>query len=155
MLSEQLQIGKAGEHLVCVDLIMRGYNAFLSDQGLPFDVVAEKSGKIKTIQVKTASRLWSYGSSKNVYRYNIMRGRVGERIPIKEAPDFFAFVGLDRKVIAYLKPGELVKDGKIVKAIQFKIRELSRIGNMERSTSLVKRKLGWGRYIEDYDKFEF
>jgi len=41
-LSKELQIGKAGEHLVCTDLILKGYNAFLSDQGVPFDVLVEK-----------------------------------------------------------------------------------------------------------------
>lgn len=39
ILSKELQLGKAGEHLVCFDLINQGYNAFLADQGLPYDVV--------------------------------------------------------------------------------------------------------------------
>ena len=33
--SKQLQIGKAGEYLVCADLIMKGFIAFPSEQGLP------------------------------------------------------------------------------------------------------------------------
>lgn len=41
MISRELQIGKAGEHLVCCDLLTHGFNAFLSDQGLPFDVVTD------------------------------------------------------------------------------------------------------------------
>lgn len=41
-LSNELQIGKAAEHLVCCDLILQGYNAFLTDQGVPFDIVVEK-----------------------------------------------------------------------------------------------------------------
>ena len=35
--SKQLQIGKAGEYLVCADLIMKGFIAFPSEQGLSFD----------------------------------------------------------------------------------------------------------------------
>ena len=35
--SKQLQIGKAGEYLVCADLIMKGFIAFPSEQGLPYD----------------------------------------------------------------------------------------------------------------------
>ena len=37
--SNMLQIGKAGEYLVCADLILKGYIAFLSEQGLPYDVI--------------------------------------------------------------------------------------------------------------------
>lgn len=29
--SDDLEVGKAAEHLVCADLIMSGYRAFLSD----------------------------------------------------------------------------------------------------------------------------
>jgi hypothetical protein len=35
-------MGKAAEHLVCADLLMKGYNAFLSAQGLPYDVVIDQ-----------------------------------------------------------------------------------------------------------------
>ena len=41
-----LQIGKAGEYLVCADLILNGYVAFLSEQGLPFDIVLDYNNKL-------------------------------------------------------------------------------------------------------------
>ena len=53
-LSKELQLGKAGEHLVCFDLISQGHNAFLADQGLPYDVLVDLDGSIKRIQVKTS-----------------------------------------------------------------------------------------------------
>ena len=34
-----LECGKAGEYLVCADLILKGYIAYPSEQGLPYDVV--------------------------------------------------------------------------------------------------------------------
>jgi hypothetical protein len=40
--SRELEMGKAAEHLVCADLLMKGYNAFLSAQGLPYDVVIDQ-----------------------------------------------------------------------------------------------------------------
>jgi BioD-like phosphotransacetylase family protein len=51
-----LQIGKAGEHFVCYDLIINGVNAFLADQGLPYDVLADFGNNIKKIQVKTVTK---------------------------------------------------------------------------------------------------
>lgn len=53
MISNELQMGKAGEHLVCADLILQGYNAFMADQGLPYDVVVDTDGKIHKVQVKS------------------------------------------------------------------------------------------------------
>ena len=49
--SNELQIGKAGEHLACFDLISQGYHAFLSDQGLPYDIVLDIDGELRRIQV--------------------------------------------------------------------------------------------------------
>jgi len=39
MYIDDMQVGKAGEYLVCADLISKGYVAYLSEQGLPYDVV--------------------------------------------------------------------------------------------------------------------
>ena len=48
-----LQIGKAGEYLVCVDLILQGHISFLSEQGLPYDVIFDYKGRLLKVQVKT------------------------------------------------------------------------------------------------------
>ena len=34
-------MGKAAQHPVCADLLMKGYNAFPSAQGLPYYVVID------------------------------------------------------------------------------------------------------------------
>ena len=54
--SNELQIGKAGEYIVCADLIMKGLIAFPSEQGLPYDVVIDTGKKILRCQVKTTER---------------------------------------------------------------------------------------------------
>ena len=74
--SNMLQIGKAGEYLVCADLILKGYIAFLSEQGLPYDVLLDNGNKLVKIQVKTTQ---SYKSipQRNIdskaYIFNIKR----------------------------------------------------------------------------------
>ncbi|KKK68604.1 hypothetical protein LCGC14_2942380, partial [marine sediment metagenome] len=70
-LSKELQIGKAGEHLVCFDLIRQGFNAFLADQGLPYDVLIDKGERIYRIQVKTCTKKSTYGKNKDVYRFSL------------------------------------------------------------------------------------
>ena len=37
-----LELGKAAEHLVVADLILSGYRAYLTEQGLPYDVVVTR-----------------------------------------------------------------------------------------------------------------
>ena len=54
--SRQLQIGKAGEYLVCADLIMKGFIAFPSEQGLPYDVLLDNGKKLLKVQVKTTEK---------------------------------------------------------------------------------------------------
>ena len=55
MNSKELQIGKAGEYLVCADLILKGFVAYPSEQGLPYDVVLDIDGKLYKVQVKTTT----------------------------------------------------------------------------------------------------
>ena len=43
-LLSDLELGKAAEHLVVADLILSGYRAYLTEQGLPYDVVVDHEG---------------------------------------------------------------------------------------------------------------
>ena len=47
-----LETGRAAEHLVVADLILSGYRAFLTEQGLPYDVVLDCGEKLYRLQVK-------------------------------------------------------------------------------------------------------
>lgn len=101
-----LQIGIAGEHLVCADLIVKGHKAYLSDQGLPYDVVADIDGKLYKIQVKTTSKYRAVPQSKNhtpAYLFWIKRcGKKGKKTYKNKDYDFMALVALDKKIIGYL-----------------------------------------------------
>lgn len=105
---EALRVGRAAEHLVCADGLMRGWNAFLAGQGTPYDVVFEKDAKLVRVQVKAAQHPRNVNSTgKNpriAYSFAALRrGRNGEgpRLTRNEA-DLFACVALDVGVIAYL-----------------------------------------------------
>jgi hypothetical protein len=150
-LSNELQIGKAGEHFACCDLIMQGYNAFLADQGLPFDIVVEKNGILKSIQVKSTLGARDFGTKRvNAYRFGTRRGKKGDRV-LQAEVDYFAFVALDLMVVAYMPIESVLTDGGVVKqTVEFK----------SRTKELRKRSypngtitpVDWGRYIEDYSK---
>lgn len=106
--TDMLEVGKAAEHLVCADLILAGYRAFLSDQGLPYDIVVDVAGRMVRLQVKSTLKpknANAAGRSPNwVYHFHARRrGRFakGARLS-KEHCDIIAFVALDIRTVAYL-----------------------------------------------------
>lgn len=103
-----LNVGKAAEHIVCADALMRGYEAFLSGQGAPYDLVIEKDGRLFKVQVKGAQAARNVNSSgvnpRIAYSFAALRrGKDGDgpRLTKREA-DIIACVALDTLQIAYL-----------------------------------------------------
>lgn len=102
-----LQIGKAGEYLVCADLILKGHIAFPSEQGLPFDIVCECNKRLLKIQVKTTRRSRFIPQRKTsipAYIFHIgNNGKMNKRKKYEAGQvDIFALVALDTKEIGYL-----------------------------------------------------
>jgi len=102
-----LQCGKAGEYLVCADLILKGYVAFPSEQGLPFDVVVDVNGKLAKVQVKTTRTYKPLPHSKKThltgYLFNVARmGKGGMGTYSIGDVDIFALVALDTRTIGYI-----------------------------------------------------
>lgn len=106
--SNALQIGKAGEYIVCADLIVKGLIAFPSEQGLPYDVLIDTGKKLLRCQVKTTEKprvvpqrnkettayvfnVKRHGNSNNLKRYSL------------DEVDVFALVELETKSVVYLK----------------------------------------------------
>jgi len=106
--SVELQTGKAGEYLVCADLILNGFVAFLSEQGLPYDVLLDTGERLLKIQVKTTSgpRVVPQRTKETkAYIFNIKRrGKNGKSVYSANEVDLFALVCLDTRKIGYVKP---------------------------------------------------
>lgn len=110
METSDIQCGKAGEYLVCADLILKGFVAFPSEQGLSFDVVLSATGRLYKLQVKTTRRPIPIPQRKKrteKYCFHVRRcGKGGRRSYANEEVDIFALVALDRRSIAYLKSSD-------------------------------------------------
>lgn len=102
-----LAAGKAGEYLVCADLILNGYVAFPSEQGLPYDVVADIGGKLYRVQVKTTRAVMPVPQRTSqiaAYIFHVGRcGKNGIKVYQETDVDIFALVALDTRCIAYMK----------------------------------------------------
>ncbi len=109
-------IGKAGEHLVIVDLLSRGLEAFLSvAEGSETDIVISTGNGFKRLQVKTASTSSDGRVGLNVYKQTIHRS--GSSTPKVHnylesgVIDIFAVAVLDRRVVIYVSATELRTTG--------------------------------------------
>ena len=104
--SKQLQIGKAGEYLVCADLILKGFIAFPSEQGLPYDILLDTGSRLLKVQVKTTEKPYTVQQRSNpipAYIFNIKRAGVNGKTRYGESEiDLFALVCLDTMQIGYL-----------------------------------------------------
>lgn len=100
-----LTFGKAGEHLVCTDLLLSGYNAYLSDQGLSYDVVVDADNHLYRIQVKTTFKPAPVPLRTHTekYQWSVRRsGKGAKRIIGNDEFDILALVALDIRIVAYL-----------------------------------------------------
>lgn len=107
-----LQTGKAAEYLVCADLILKGYIAYPSEQGLPYDVVLDNGKNLIKIQVKATrgfKRLNNSSEKNPFYIFNIgMNGKNHKRKEYSKSDvDVFAIVALNTYEIGYLKNNDV------------------------------------------------
>jgi len=110
-ISNELQKGKVGEYLVCADLILKGFIAYPSEQGLPYDVVLDNGKKLIKVQVKTTGKpreVLQRKKSTYAYIFNIKRhGRNNIKRYSYDEVDIFALVCLDTNQIGYLLQDEM------------------------------------------------
>ena len=109
--SNELQIGKAGEYIVCADIIIMGLIAYPSEQGLPYDVVIDNGERLLKCQVKTTEkpRLIPQRAKENyAYVFNVKRHgkNAKKRYTLKDV-DIFALVELETRSVVYLLNGDM------------------------------------------------
>lgn len=101
-----LELGKAAEHIVCADLILSGYRAYLTDQGLPYDVVVDMGGKLLRVQVKGTTGLRNVPqrvADTPRYMWHVRRAGKGAARRIgNDEFEILALVALDIRKVAYL-----------------------------------------------------
>ena len=128
-ISKEQSIGKIGEHLVCADLLVQGYMAFIVAEGLNYDVIVDDSGEIyNRVQVRTTQKAKTFirtsdgiTYSATTHRFHIRQGKGAKKNVEQYDVDVFAFVALDVNKIAYIPSCDIVnKSGKIKGLIEFR-----------------------------------
>lgn len=103
-----LAVGIAAEHLVCADLLMSGFTAFMADQNCAYDVAVDIGGRLIRVQVKAtraARQMPQRVGHHPAYLWHVRRaGKGGKRVYQASEFDLLALVAMDSRKIAYLPP---------------------------------------------------
>jgi len=104
--SDAKRFGRIGEHLVCADLLLSGFEAYMV-YDRPYDLIVESGSKLYKVQIKTTYQArYAYQKSKTqkrVYSFNVHRNGYRRGNAYKQGDvDLFALVALDSKYIAYM-----------------------------------------------------
>lgn len=107
---DDLAAGLAGEHLVCADLLLRGYRAFRTDQNCAYNVAVDAGGRLVRIQVRSTRRakpIPGRVECRPAYMWFVRRsGKRGARVYGADDFDMLALVALDTRKIAYMPPSQ-------------------------------------------------
>lgn len=103
--SVEMESGRAGEHLVMADLLLNGWVAYPTSQGVPYDIAVDIGDRVIRVQVKS-TRMPKTPESLNrgtpLYVFHTRRaGKKGRRRYTTDDFDVLALVALDRRLIAY------------------------------------------------------
>jgi hypothetical protein len=110
-ISHELELGRAAEHLVCADLLLGGWHAFPTAQGMAYDLAVDVGARVVRVQVKAT--LHPKHPQPNMranpaYFFHIRRaGRGAARMYRHDEFDVYALVALDRRLIGYFAKAEL------------------------------------------------
>ena len=109
--SQELELGRAAEHLVCADLLLGGWHAFHTAQGMAYDLAVDVGARVIRVQVKATLHPRHPQPSMRAnpaYFFNIRRaGRGAARVYRHDEFDVYALVALDRRLIGYFAKAEL------------------------------------------------
>lgn len=109
--SHELELGRAAEHLVCADLLLGGWHAFHTAQGMAYDLAVDVGARVIRVQVKATLHPRHPQPSMRAnpaYFFSVRRaGRGAARVYRHDEFDVYALVALDRRLIGYFAKAEL------------------------------------------------
>ena len=147
--SKELNIGRAGQFLTLYDLLLKNVQAYATDEGVKYDVVADVGDKLIRIQVKTTQKIRLITQRSNpIYFFHIKRsGKGGAKFYDKKDFDCFALVALDIKKVFYLPFDDNVKSNSIC----IRDKNINYAGNNGGyRNGLYYQDLTWENFLKNY-----
>lgn len=148
MSNNNLELGKCGEYYSIYEIIKQGKIAFLSDQGLPYDIIVDHNGYLLKGQVKSTIGHQNYGKSANCLRFGTRSGKGCQRRASSDLCDFYAFVSINDKIVSFFHISELESKtniGTVKQTIDLRSRHAGFVAKGNNARMLI---------AEDYASFE-
>jgi hypothetical protein len=104
------EIGAAGEHIVCADVLLHGLRAYQSAQGLPYDVVIDRGFGLLRVAIKSTLKALKRPKREGLrlcYQFAVTRsrrlrsGKTDARKYLETDVDIVAFCALNIQRVAY------------------------------------------------------
>ena len=111
--SAEMEVGRAGEYLVMADLLLNGWVAYPTSQGVPYDIAVDIGQRVIRVQVKSTKMPKtpdSLNRGSPLYVFHTRRAGKGGRRYGNDDFDILALVALDRRLIAYYAFADAHKD---------------------------------------------
>ncbi len=153
MLTEisDLSLGTAAEHLVCAELILKGYTAYLTGQGCAYDIAIDLNGQMVRVQVKATSKLRAVPqriADTPAYLWHVRRaGKGGKRLYGAKEFDILALVAIDIKTVAYFDVTDKIKQCVILhppntvgRCRNFKLKNIDQYPFLEALNGFIARR---------------
>lgn len=110
LLRRALELGTAGEHLVCADILISGHRCTMAAAGMPYDIIADVDGELFKIAVKASNYAFIRRDYIDpVYYYGISRAapkrgpNAGKTVRYTlEDVSIVALVELEKRRICYI-----------------------------------------------------
>lgn len=96
--------GDAGEFLAAAELRLLGYQVFFAPEQLGYDLVCEKNGHFRKVQVKSASQIW-HADKRN--RYNFVAGPAKTSLGKKYKGMILACVAIPERKVMFFAEDQL------------------------------------------------
>lgn len=103
--SKELLCGRAGEHLVIVDLLKKGFEPFLTSRNANYDIILPYGKKLLRVQVKTTNKpaFMNRDYATPAYLFHVRRtGKGNSRLYQVDEFDLFALAMLDTMDVGYI-----------------------------------------------------
>jgi hypothetical protein len=106
------RVSKVGEYLVAAELTDKGFDVTMAAEKLTYDLIADKSGRLLKVQVKTASYSPEWGYRFCTHRCSHKGAGRSRSYPTDDV-DVFAFVALDLRAVAFMPACQVIEGSNV------------------------------------------
>jgi len=152
--SKMIEVGRTAEYFTLFALAKQGFQCCLSAHQLPYDVVVDVGDMILRGQVKSTLRSRDYGKSRSVYRFSMRCGSQANRPREVSCTDFYAFVGVEDELIAFIPTPELESSalpGMVKRMIELRSNTMQIPGRIYPNGTV--REANMSKCFEQHDNF--